>query len=47
MIEMIEMVAQVRPHKTCLRKLLKELPQLIGNRATLQSRSPITIPPKS
>ncbi len=41
------MVAKGRPHETCLRKLSKELLELIRNRATLQSRSPITRPPKS
>ncbi|WP_420807034.1 Uma2 family endonuclease [Trichormus azollae] len=45
--ELIEMVAKGRAHETCLRKLLKELAQLIGNTVTLQSQSPITIPPKS
>jgi Uma2 family endonuclease len=45
--ELIEMVAKGRAHETCLRKLWKELPVVIGNRATLQSQAPITIPPKS
>jgi Uma2 family endonuclease len=45
--ELIEMAAKGTAHETYLRKLLKELPQLIGNRATLQSQAPITIPPKS
>jgi Uma2 family endonuclease len=45
--ELIEMASKGTAHETCLRKLLKQLPQLIGNRATLQSQAPITIPPRS
>lgn len=30
-----------------MRKLWKELPKLVGDRATLQSQAPIIIPPKS
>ncbi len=45
--ELIEMAAKGTIHETCLRKLWKELPIVIGNRATLQSQAPITIPPKS
>jgi Uma2 family endonuclease len=45
--EIIEMVAKGKAHETCLRKLWKELPTLIGDRATLQSQAPIVIPPKS
>ncbi|MBD2625085.1 Uma2 family endonuclease [Trichormus variabilis] len=45
--ELIEMVAKGRAHETCLRNLLRELPKLVGDRATLQSQAPITIPPKS
>ena len=44
--ELIEMAAKGTAHETCLRKLWKELPILIGNRATLQSQAPIIIPPK-
>ncbi len=45
--EIIQMVAKGKPHETCLRKLWKELPKLVGDRATLQSQAPIIIPPKS
>jgi Uma2 family endonuclease len=45
--EIIEMVAKGKAHETCLRNLLRELPQLVGGRATLQSQAPIVIPPKS
>ncbi|MBD2387708.1 Uma2 family endonuclease [Cylindrospermum sp. FACHB-282] len=45
--EIIEMVAKGKAHETCLRKLWKELPKLVGDRATLQSQAPITLPPKS
>lgn len=45
--EIIQMVAKGTAHETCLRKLWKELPKLIGDRATLQSQAPITLPPNS
>ncbi|MCE2719815.1 MAG: Uma2 family endonuclease [Dolichospermum sp.] len=45
--ELIEMVSKSRAHETCLRNLLRELPKMIGDRGTLQSQAPITIPPKS
>jgi Uma2 family endonuclease len=45
--ELVEMVAKGRAHETCLRNLLRELPKLIGNQATLQCQAPISIPPKS
>jgi Uma2 family endonuclease len=45
--ELIEMAAKGTAHETCLRNLLRELPKLIGDRATLQSQAPISIPPKS
>lgn len=45
--EIIEMVAKGKAHETCLRNLLRELPKLVGDRATLQSQAPIVIPPKS
>ena len=45
--EIIQMVAKGRVHETCLRKLLKELPKLVGDRAILQTQAPITIPPNS
>ncbi|WP_016950471.1 Uma2 family endonuclease [Anabaena sp. PCC 7108] len=45
--ELIEMVSKGRAHETCLRNLLRELPKVIGDIATLQSQAPISIPPKS
>ncbi|MBE9059331.1 Uma2 family endonuclease [Sphaerospermopsis sp. LEGE 08334] len=45
--DLIEMVSKGRAHETCLRNLLRELPKLVGEKATLQSQSPIIIPPKS
>ncbi|MBD2339566.1 Uma2 family endonuclease [Calothrix sp. FACHB-156] len=45
--EIIEMVSKGKAHETCLRKLWKELPKLVGDRATLQSQAPITLPPNS
>lgn len=45
--EIIEMVSKGTAHETCLRNLWKELPKLVGDRATLQSQAPIVIPPKS
>lgn len=45
--EIIESSPQSRPHATCLRKLLREFPALIGEKAILQTHSPITIPPNS
>jgi Uma2 family endonuclease len=45
--EIIQMVAKGKAHETCLRKLLKELPRLVGDRATLQSQAPIILLPNS
>jgi len=45
--EIIQIVAKGTAHETCLRKLLKELPKLIGDRATLQCQAPITVLPNS
>jgi len=45
--ELIQKVGKGKAHETCLRKLLRELPNLVGDRATLQSQAPITLPPKS
>lgn len=42
--QLIHMAAKGRAHETCNRKLLRELPRLIGDRATLQNQSPITLP---
>lgn len=40
------MVSKDTAYETCLRKLLKELPKLIEDRAILQSQATISIPPK-
>jgi Uma2 family endonuclease len=45
--ELIEIVSKGRAHETCLRNLLRELPKMIGDRGTLQSQAPITIPTNS
>ena len=41
------MAAKGKAHETWKRNLLRELPKLIGERVTLQSQAPITIPPNS
>jgi Uma2 family endonuclease len=45
--EIIEMASKGKAHETCLRNLWKQLPKLVGDRATLQSQAPITLPPNS
>ncbi|MEH2023198.1 Uma2 family endonuclease [Nostoc sp.] len=45
--EIIEMASKSTAHETCLRKLWKELPKILGDRATLQSQAPIALPPNS
>jgi Uma2 family endonuclease len=45
--EIIKMASKGTAHETCLRNLLRELPKLVGDRATLQSQAPITLPPNS
>lgn len=45
--EIIEIAAKGTAHETCLRNLLRELPKIIGDRATLQSQAPIALPPNS
>ncbi|MGF1939198.1 MAG: Uma2 family endonuclease [Nostoc sp. ChiQUE02] len=45
--EIIEMASKGTAHETCLRNLLRELPKLVGDRATLQSQAPIVLPPNS
>ena len=42
--EIIQMSAKGTRHETCLRKLLRELPILLAERATLQCQSPIVLP---
>jgi Uma2 family endonuclease len=41
--ELIQMAAKGTAHETCIRRLLRILPLIIGDRATLQCQSPITI----
>jgi len=45
--EIIQMAAKGKSHSTFNRRLIRELTQLLGNRATLQSQDPISIPPNS
>ena len=45
--EIIEMASKGTAHETCLRNLLRELPKIVGDRATLQSQAPIAMPPNS
>ncbi|MEH2089317.1 Uma2 family endonuclease [Nostoc sp.] len=45
--EIIEMASKGKAHETCLRNLWKQLPKIVGDRATLQSQAPITLPPNS
>jgi Uma2 family endonuclease len=45
--EIIEMASKGTAHETCLRNLWKQLPKIVGDRATLQSQAPITLPPNS
>jgi Uma2 family endonuclease len=45
--EIIQMAAKSKSHSTFNRRLIRELTQLLGNRATLQNQDPISIPPNS
>ncbi len=45
--EIIEMASKGTAYETCLRNLLRELPKIVGDRATLQSQAPIALPPNS
>ncbi|MCG6134923.1 MAG: Uma2 family endonuclease [Nostoc sp. LLA-1] len=45
--EIIQMVSKGTAYETCLRNLLRELPKLVGDKATLQFQAPITVPPNS
>ncbi|MBD2626722.1 Uma2 family endonuclease [Trichormus variabilis] len=45
--EIIQMAAKGKSHSTFNRRLIRELTQLLGNRATLQNQDPISIPPNS
>lgn len=41
--EILEIAAKGTLHETCLRRLLRELPKLIGEKATWQCQSPIAL----
>ena len=41
--ELIQMAAKGVAHETCIRRLLRQLPLLLNNRATLQCQAPITL----
>lgn len=41
--EIIQMVAKGIAHSTCLRNLLRELPKLVGDRATLSRRTKLNL----
>jgi Uma2 family endonuclease len=41
--ELIQMAAKGTAHETCIRRLLRQLPLLLNNRATLQCQAPITL----
>ena len=41
--ELIQMAAKEAAHETCVRRLLRQLPLLIQNRATLQCQAPISL----
>jgi Uma2 family endonuclease len=41
--ELMQMAAKGTAHETCITRLLRILPQLVGDRATLRCQSPITL----
>jgi Uma2 family endonuclease len=41
--ELIQMAAKGTAHETCMTRLLRVLPSLVGDRATLRCQSPITL----
>ncbi|ALF54467.1 hypothetical protein ACX27_19070 [Nostoc piscinale CENA21] len=41
--EIIQIICKGTAHATCLRNLLSKLPKLVRDKATLQSKSPITL----
>jgi Uma2 family endonuclease len=45
--QVVQMAAKGTAHETCGRRLLRELTKQIGDRATLQSQSPISLPMNS
>jgi Uma2 family endonuclease len=40
--QIVEMTAKGTAHEVCITRLIQELAQLVGNRATLRCQSPIT-----
>ncbi len=42
--ELVYMAAKGTPHEVCLTKLLRILPQMVGDRVTLRCQSPIMLP---
>lgn len=45
--QLVEMAAKGTAHEVCLTRLLRELPKLVGERATLRCQSPIVLPKDS
>jgi Uma2 family endonuclease len=45
--ELLPMVAKGMAHAVCLTRLLRELPKILGDQATLRCQSPIPLPPRS
>lgn len=41
--ELIQMAGKGTAHETCIRRLLRQLPLLLQNRATLQCQAPISL----
>lgn len=41
--ELIQMAAKGTAHETCITRLLRVLPRLVGDRATIRCQSPITL----
>lgn len=42
--QIVQMTAKGTAHEVCTTRLLRELPKLVGDRATLRSQSPIVLP---
>lgn len=45
--QIVEMAAKGTAHEVCLTRLLRELPKLLGARATLRCQSPLVLPQDS
>jgi Uma2 family endonuclease len=41
--QIVEMAAKGTAHEVCITRLLRELPKLVGDRATLRSQSPLIL----